>query len=37
MYSTKEKANLVQLIESGEMGESDWEMYMQNHTSEMSN
>ena len=35
MYSTKEEVNVVQLIKYGELEESDWKSYIQNHTSEM--
>ena len=37
VYSTKEEVNVVQLIKYGELEESDWESYIQNHTSEMCN
>ena len=37
MYSTKEEVNEVQLIKHGELEESDWKSYRQNHTSEMCN
>ena len=37
MHSTKEEVNVVQLIKYGELEESDWESYIQNHTSEMCN
>ena len=37
VYSTKEEVSVVQLIKYGELEESDWQSYIQNHTAEMCN